>query len=305
DPVACPKGYQQDPSLIALVEGYCDSSTPPTFPKCLQSSREEAFQFANLRNFEGALNVPPHSGTVQYFFLVQDQGNNFADDMDYRLTVEWLDDPNEASRYDGGGKQPVVVTLQQATSNSFPVPPPNANVLNGTLSYGYGHLANNSTVTGTGVRGPTDYDSKISDVDRYELDLTPGGPPMDQTWELQWVVAPTPGDGGSPYELAIDLEFCDGDRPPTDGGTCTVVNRGSRGDPLTLAYTSASLASWHGLGPLQPVYDRDPNTHMVTARAYGGFCIEPRFVRGGKFFLNVSALDRNTYLPTSGYTIRT
>jgi len=305
DPTACPKGYQGDPSMVALVEGYCDSSTPPTFPKCLQSSREEAFQFPNLRNFEGALNVPPHSSTVSYFFLVQDQGNNFADDKDLRLTVDWLDDPDEASRYVGGVKQTTVLPLAQDTANSFPVPPPNATVLSGTLSYGFGRLLNNSTVTGSGVRGPTDYDSIVSDVDRYELDLTPGSQPQDQTWELQWVVAPTPGNGGTPYELSIALEFCDGDRPPTDGGTCTIVNQGSRGDPLVLAYTSASLASWHGLGPLQPVYDRDPNTHVVTGRAYGGFCIEPRFVRGGKFFMNVGAVDRNSYLPRSSYTIRT
>ena len=301
DPVACPKGYEGDPQFVALVEGYCDSSTPPTFPKCLQSSREEAFQFANLRNFEGAINVPPHNSTAQYFFLVQDQGNDFADDKDYRLTVDWRDDPDEASRYVGGVKQTTVVgLLQQDTTNSFPVPPGNANVLSGTLSYGYGKLLNNSTVTGTGVRGPTDYDSIVSDVDRYELDLTPGPAPVDQTWELQWVVA----DAGTAYELAIQLQFCDGDNPPTDGGTCTVVAQGSKGDPLVLAYTSASLASWHGLGPLQPIYDRDP-THVVTARPYGGFCIEPRFVRGGKFFLNVGAVDRNSYLPPARYTIRT
>jgi hypothetical protein len=43
----------------------------------------------------------------------------------------------------------------------------------------------------------------------------------------------------------------------------------------------------------------------VLARAYGCFCFEPRFVAGGKFFVNVSAVDRNTYVPAAPYEIWT
>jgi hypothetical protein len=48
------------------------------------------------------------------------------------------------------------------------------------------------------------------------------------------------------------------------------------------------------------VYDRGtPPDQTVLARAYGCFCFERRFVHGGKFFVNVSAVDRNTYVPAA------
>ncbi len=36
---------------------------------------------------------------MDYFFLFEDEGNNWADDTDYTIFVEWLDEPDAA----GGG----------------------------------------------------------------------------------------------------------------------------------------------------------------------------------------------------------
>lgn len=287
DPTVCPQGYGSNQQLQALVQGFCQSNPP----QCLQSSRDESFFFPNLRNFEGMLTVPPQAG-IRYYVLVQDQGNNWADDMDYQLDVEWLADDAETARYDGGVKQPQVVDIYNDVSGStYPVPPPAATRLAGRLAYGFGNLVQNDPNRGTGVRGASDYDSALV-VDRYQLNFTgAGGPPMDRSWELQWSV-----DGGGspgPYDLLLDLQFCDPTVP--DGGSCVLVSRTNRNNPLSLAYTPAALNSWHNQGPRQPIYDRAADG-TVTARAYGCFCFEPRFVQGGKFYVNVSAVDRNNYI---------
>jgi hypothetical protein len=300
DPTICPKGYEpfNDPWARLSVEGFCQGSNPPL---CLQSSRDESVNFANLKNFEGALLIPPHGSTLRYFVVVRDAQDNWADDKDYQLFVEWLSASEEASFYFGGStKQTKVLSLfsDVPTSASFPVPPGGATQMNGLLSYGYGRWNLNQVQNGQGVRAEQDYDSIISDTDRYELDFPGGLPaPLDRTWELQWRVAAQAG-GASSYDLSLELQFCDGNSPDAGSG-CVVVDRSSRGNKLVLSYTPAAIAAWHNPGgPYQAAYDRAAD-QTVTARAYGCFCFEPRFVRGGKFFVNVSAVDRNTYVPAS------
>jgi hypothetical protein len=298
----CPKGYEpyNDPWARLSVETFCQLSTPPL---CLQSAREESVNFANLKNFEGALLVPPHGSTLRYFLVVRDAQDNWADDKDYQLYVEWLNAPDEASFYSGGVKQTKVLALSAdgPPPASFPTPPPGSTQMSGTLSYGYGRWNLNQVQNGQGVRAEQDYDSIISDTDRYELDF-PGSlttSPVDLTWELQWQVAPQSG-GASSYDLSLQLQFCDGNSPDAGAG-CVVVDRSSSGAKLALSYTPAAIAAWHNpSGPYQPAYDRaTPPSQTVTARAYGCFCFEPRFVRGGKFFVNVGAVDRNTYTPAA------
>jgi len=304
DNSVCPKGYEMfnNPWAQLMVEGFCQG-TPSL---CLRSAREESVNFANLKNFEGVLNVPPHGSTMRFFIVVRDQQDNWADDKDYQLSVDWLSDNDESSFYVGGVKQPKVYTLAQDTTGGFPVPPPSATYLKGTLSYGYGRWSLNQVQNGQGVRAEQDYDGIISDTDRYELDF-PGGltPPLDRSWELKWRVG-AQGSGAGSYDLALELQFCDGYAP--DGGTsCVVVDRSSRGSKLVLSYNPASIAAWHNpSGPYQRAYDRGtPPDQTVLARAYGCFCFEPRFVAGGKFFVNVSAVDRNTYVPAAPYEIWT
>lgn len=294
DLTVCPRGDEGDPGLIALVNKFCDQSL------CLRSERDESLVFPNLKNFEGTLPIPPHAGTMVLVAYVGDDQNDWADDSDYTLQLQWKSDPDEASRYSGGVEQVTVLpmTVDVPTSASFPAPPAGATTLSGTLSHGYGRLYNFIPANGDGVRGPEDYDAVPSDVDRYEIDLPPQDPaagPLDRTWELQWKVDHT-ADGGYAHDLGLDIMFCDGDM--LDGGSCTPVGSAPY-QPQTLVYTGDSLASWHNAsgGALQPVYDRavTPASETVTARAYGCYCFEPRYTKGGKLFVNVTAVDRSRY----------
>ena len=84
---------------------------------------------------------------------------------------------------------------------------------------------------------------------------------------------------------------------------------GSGGD-LVLAYHSDPYSSWYNVQTAQslrqPLYDLDPGgaSTTITARAYGCYCFEPRFVKGGKFFLTVGAVDRDSY-QSANYSVRT
>ncbi|MBN1203923.1 MAG: cell-cell cohesion protein MtsF [Myxococcaceae bacterium] len=305
DAAACPKGYSEVPSADLLVAAYCNTSVPE--PLCIHASREEEPQnFPDLRNFEGALPVPPHAGNLRYYFVVQDDGNNWADDKDYTLQVSWLSDTDEQDRTE----PPSAVPLANDSSGaSFPAPPAGATVLNGELNFGFGRLQPDDRAEGKGVRGPGDYDAVPTDVDSYILSLPTGLPePLDKTWELQWEVQHLP-DGGMPHGLAMDLTFCDADRPDA-GALCTPVRTGSRGAPLTLAFREEPLRAWHSpsgsLSGLQPLYAKEVSAGSTTftVQPYACSCLEPRFVRGGTVRVDVTASERYSYERVS-YTVRT
>ena len=310
DVTACPKGYGEVPSAQTLVEAYCNTSTPE--PLCLYATREEEpVNFPNLRNFEGTFPVPPHTGTVRYSFVVQDDGNNWADDKDYTLEVSWQDDADDAARYASGAEQPTTLALaNDSTGSTFPAPPAAATAMNGQLNHGFGRLPVEDRVLGKGVRGPGDYDAVPSDVDSYVLTLPSGLPdPQDRTWELQWSVQNLP-DGGLPHGLALDLTFCDGTRPGDGGSPCTPVNTGSRGGALTLAYRPDPLRAWYSptgsLSGLQPLYSKQESagSTVFTVLPYACSCLEPRFIKGGTVRVDVSATERTSYERVN-YQVRT
>ncbi|WP_224370263.1 cell-cell cohesion protein MtsF [Hyalangium versicolor] len=298
DVTACPKGYSEVPSAKGLVEAYCNNSQPE--PLCLQASREEAPEnFPNLRNFEGTIPVPAHTSAVTYYFLVQDESTDWADDRNYSLQVSWQADSDTES------SGPVQLA-DDSSSTTFPAPPSGAVVLSGQLNYGFGRLQADDRTKGRGVRGPTDYDAVPSDVDSVTLELPPpGAEPLDRTWELQWTVQNL-ADGGLPHGLALDLTFCDGSR--SDGG-CTPVNTGSRGGALTLAYRPDPLRAWHSpsgaLTGLQPLYSKQVSggATTFTVLPYACGCLEPRFIKGGSLRMDVSAVERDSY-DRVNYTVR-
>lgn len=308
---ACPKGYGENRFGQPLVEGFCtDKPSVRQPPLCLYSARDEGAQgFTGLSNFQGAVPVAPHTSGVTYYFLVEDNGNDWADDRDYRLTVGWETDSDDKARYQGGTvEQPSAAVLNPDTVNSFPAPPAGPSFeAKGTLTYGYGRLQGTARTTGFGVRGPDDYDAVPSDMDTYEFQLPPAETPADKTWEVQWVVEHLP-DGGTPANLALDVTFCDGDN--LDGGVCTPVSTGSAGAPLTLAYRPDPLRAWHSqtatLSGLQPLYSQSvgSTSTTVTLQPYACACLEPRFIRGGKMKVAVSAAERTDYAPVQ-YTLRT
>jgi hypothetical protein len=296
DKTVCPTSFGNDAFMQGLHTEQCQNFDPP---RCLWGLREEHLRFQNLRNFEGALPVYPGQAT-RYYLVFQDEATDYADDLPYTLTVEWRADPDEASRFSSGQERTTVRPIAEDSAlASYPVPPAgSAYEFSGAISYGYGYYYRHNPNNGDGVRSPTDYDAIVSDTDRYELtfpSFDPDAGYLDRGWELQWQLDHV--NGAAPHDLAIDLEFC------TSPTNCTVRR--------TIAYTGSNRASWHNVGepppePLQPVYDRQvtASSTTVTARAYGCFCFEPRFVAAGKFYMRVVGTDRESYAPTQ-YRVRT
>ncbi|MBZ4414966.1 hypothetical protein [Myxococcus sp. RHSTA-1-4] len=313
DASACPRDFVENQPAKTLAEGYCTRTDLPA-PMCLHSYREEVVEnprFTALSNFHGVIPLPPHTTAVQYYFLVQDDGSNWADDRDYRLEVSWEEeDLDERNRQSTGSEQPVPRTLQ--ASPSFPAPPygdTNFSVT-GQLSHGHGRLRsdNDDRTTGMGVRGPWDYDAVPSDIDSYQFQLPPATAPEDKAWLVQWEVDKL-ADGGTPHGISLAFTFCEGD--VTDGGTCTPVTTGSRSLPLTMGYRSDSLRAWHtpsgaSFSSLQPLYTREerPGSTVVTVAPYACGCLERRFIRGGTMRVDVSAESRTDYERVN-YTLRT
>ncbi|MFP2904451.1 hypothetical protein ACLESD_05225 [Pyxidicoccus sp. 3LFB2] len=311
DVTACPKGFGEAPDARQLVEGYCTRTDLPT-PMCTHSYREEVTanaRFTNLSNFRGSLPVPAHGSTVLYYFFVQDDGTNWADDRDYRLEVAWeAEDADEVSRNSTGTEVPVARNL--ASTTAFPVPPDTAEFsVSGQLSHGFGRLrAGNDRTNGLGVRGPFDYDAVPSDVDSYQFQLPSVSAPEDRAWLVQWEVQKL-ADGGTPHGISLDLTFCDGDAPDAGNG-CARVTSGTRG-PLSLGYRSDALRAWHtpsnaGTSSLQPQYllEERPNSTVVTLAPYACGCLERRFIRGGTMRVDVAAAERLDYERVN-YTLRT
>lgn len=288
DANTCPRREDADNNMLGTVAAYCNQDVP----RCMWAGRQEDVKFGSLRNFEGAIPVPAHTGTVRYYILMEDSENDWADDVEYTLDVQWRTDADESMRWSGSTEQTLSSTISvDGAASGFPVPMSASNDLTGTLSYGSGYWRNNDPLHGEGVRAHDDYDAISSDGDRYELVFPAGlNAPLDQTWELQWEIEKD-GSGNAPYDIALDVEFCDG---PSGGGGCNSVSR-------TLGYTGGDLGSWHSAGmqgiTFQPVYQLQDMTDkvQVTALAWGCFCIEPRFVQGGHFYVKVVAVDRNGY----------
>src|SRR6185503_13758456 len=71
---------------------------------------------------------------------------------------------------------------------------------------------------------------------------------------------------------------------------------------VVLAYQSGRIQPWYGqsISDRQVLYDRVKTaaTTTVTAAPVGCFCLEPRAVAGGKYFVKVGGVDRDDYAPT-------
>ena len=307
DAAVCPRNYGASNDAAgtrALVEGFCRLSDPP---RCLQAQRQETEQLREFTNMEGLIPVPPHGGNLRYYFLVEDEGNDFADDLDSTLEVRWLADPDDAARFSGGAEQPRSTALTEAAPSDFPKPPAGATVLQGQLRAGYGRLVHLDPLSGQGVRGVSDYDAVATDEDTFHVALpAPTGTEADhKAWMLEWSV--DRHDGGVQHDLALALEFCDGTQA-VDGGTCKPVRTNSRGGDLILIDPRrGDINAWHGSqGGRQALYDRvsTSTADTTTARPYGCFCLEPRFLQGGTLKVTVFAADRQGYAPVD-YRVRT
>ncbi|MBL8949176.1 MAG: hypothetical protein JNK82_00265, partial [Myxococcaceae bacterium] len=285
DPVACPKGYvNNDTILQGLVAQVCDSSTDAGFGQCLWAERNqtEVTNFANLRNMQASIPVAPHGGNQRFYIVVGDEGNNWADDVEWTLFVRSDDDPDEA-RFAGG-----------------PVAGSANGQLSGVLTHGYGRtleydlgLCAERPDTCRGVRSPNDYDAVPTDTDPFLVDLPAT---MDETWGLSWDIFKV--DGGTlPGELLIGLGF-----GAADGGASRNVSTG---------YVSSNFSPWYSDVLTDRVFGWE-RTDMgsfvrVTARPNQCLCFQGAFPR---VTMTMSLVDRNDYAPlryqlnnsTSGWT---
>ncbi len=286
----CPKGYEGSAAAQSLVEGLCTKLDPPW---CTWAERNEDSLFKNLKNMVGAIPVTAHAGVARYYFFVQDDGNDYADDVEYTINFAYEADPDDTARAALPYQTQSTVISQNA---SFPVPAAPGEVT-GTLSFGYGRVIDNQIDRGEGIRAGNDYDAVPNDFDRFEMTFAGVPAPMDRTWALQWDIFP--GDGGSPPGmLALEVGFCTG--PTAADGGCSSVER-------VLAYSGDTTGPWYS----NVQSDRGHQWKLataagvttITAEPLGCFCIEPRFMSTGHFTFKVGAVDRVSNEPIN-YRVR-
>jgi hypothetical protein len=80
-----------------IATNLCQAPTP----QCLQSARYESpdhgltFDLATSATSSRSSRCR-RTRAVDYFFLFEDEGTNWADDTDYTIFVEWLNEPDPA-----------------------------------------------------------------------------------------------------------------------------------------------------------------------------------------------------------------
>jgi hypothetical protein len=272
-------------------------------PQCLQSARYENHdtppKFLDLSNFEGVLQVPPHAANQDYFLLFEDEGTNWADDTDYAIFLEWLNEPD--------GAEAVPDPQRPATM---------AAGAGSTRSPG-SELRHRATDTSLGIAPITDvkdYDGRGDDVDTFAV-AVPVGVVADARLFFQWRI-PSATLTGAPYDLGIRLGFC----VPDGGVDCATVQTRTQtgGSQLGLIYTDEDVTSWWNFNPqvtpLEKAYDRTysgtmPTGNVLTVlRDYACGCLEQRLVPvsgTAKMFISVFPINRQTWVTNIPYTVET
>jgi hypothetical protein len=284
DATACPRSYTDPVSLPGqLAQSVCKLADPP---QCLYSERDEEPLFGDLKNFVGAIPIPANTAT-QVFVQFRDQGRGavkYADDKDWTIDLQWNDDADEASRVGG----PTVVNLGTSSSSST-----------GVLSFGYGRILDPFDInTGTGIRGPEDYDAVETDKDLYQFNF--GGATGDQNWALSWDLTDLDG-GAPPGDLALEVSFCGA------GGTAGTLCTNQQ--DIIFGYSANILAPWYsastGLSSSTMLFTRtdDGTKTSITVRPVACQCFSASRVAAGKFFINVAAVNRLANDPIN-YTLR-
>ena len=289
-----------------IATNLCQAPTP----QCLQSARYESPDagsnpnLVNLGNFEAMLQVPPHAGSVDYFFLFEDEGTNWADDTDYTIFVEWLSEPDSA--------EAVPDPQRPATMGSGPAATALGGLSMGYLSYGIGAIDTSLGISP--ITDVKDYDGRGDDVDTYAVDV-PVGAVADARLFFQWRI-PSATLTGAPYDLGIRLGFC----VPDGGVDCASIQTRTQtgGSQLGLIYETDPVASWWNFNPqqtpLEPAYDRTyagsmPTGNVLTVlRDYACGCLEQRLVPASgtaKMFISVFPINRQTWDTSIPYTVET
>lgn len=284
-----------------IATNLCQSPTP----QCMQSARYENHDptplFPNLANFEAVLQVPPNAANTEYFFKFEDEGNNWADDTDYTIQVDWLPEPDGAEAVPDP-QRPATMAAGRASTP-----------LSGYLSYGIG-----ATDTSLGIAPITDakdYDGRGDDVDTFAV-AVPASVATEAQLFFQWRI-PSASVNQLPYDLGIRLGFC----VPDGGVACSRVQTRTQsgGSQLGLIYDTGSVASWWNTArppatPLESAYDRSyagtpPTGQVLTVfRDYACGCLESRLIApggGATMFVSVFPINRQTWVTNIPYTVET
>jgi hypothetical protein len=279
-------------------------------PQCLQSTRYENYdtppKFLDLANFEAVLQVPPTPGNTDYIFKFEDDGNNWADDTNYTINIQWIGEPDSAEAVPDPQRGPVAMGAGvAATALGGPSV--------GYLSYGIG-----ATDTSLGIAPITDvkdYDGRGDDVDTYVVDV-PVGSMIDSRLFFQWRIPAATMTTTPPYDLGIRLGFC----VPDGGVDCASIQTRTQtgGSQLGLIYVTNPVTSWWNFSPqatpLEPAYDRSysgsaPTGNVLTVlRDYACGCLESRLVPASgtaRMFVSVFPTNRTSWVTNIPYTVET
>jgi hypothetical protein len=277
---ACPRADDLILSTSMLIDALCNGTNPP---QCLVAQRsEEVPRLANLRNLVGAIPVTANQAT-EFLVLFRDEGlgaSKYADDRDWTLELEWLDDADEALRLGG----PTVVTLGGTTQ-----------VASGELTWGYGKVLDvDSYFRSTdAVRGLYDYDAFDTDKDLLQFNL--GGAMGEPALELSWELLHPDGGTAPPGELALELTFC-GAGGAADGGLCGGQQTrifGYNGGSLTPWYLPQSASN----GRMLFTRTSSAASTTVTVAPVSCACLSTDRAAAGVYFANVAAVHRTSNAP--------
>ncbi len=269
----CPRGVDSDPML---VDALCMASDPP---QCLYSQRnEEIPRIPMIRNLVGA--IPVVQGQASEFLVMfRDEGvgaSKYADDRDWTLDLDWVDDPDEAARLAG----PTMIGLSGTTS-----------VAVGELTYGYGKVFEPARwfLQSGGLRGLGDYDAFDTDKDLFQFNF--GGAMGDQAWEISWELLHAADGGTRPAgDIALEFTFC-GTGPVPPGGLCA----GSQ--TRIFGYNDASLTPWYlpqsaSNGTMLFSKTSTPTSTTIRALPVACTCFSAARTLSGTYFANIAAIDR-------------
>lgn len=269
---ACFRGVDSDPML---VDALCNASDPP---QCLYAQRnEEVPRIPNLRNLVGA--VPVFAGQqTDFLIMIRDEGvgaDKYADDKDWTLEVDWLDDGDEASRLGG----PTMMTVGGTTS-----------VATGELTFGYGKVFDPDEwfMRSGGLRGIGDYDAYDTDKDLFQFNL--GGATGDQAWEISWELLHADGGTRPAGDIALEFTFC-GSGPVPDGGLC------GASQTRIFGFNDSSLTPWYlpqsaSNGTMLFSRSSTMTSTTITALPIGCSCLSAARAAGGVYYANIAAIDR-------------
>jgi len=321
DPISCS-------DHCAGLQSWIDDGCSRAVPQCIQSYRLQDPEHDGLNNFVGVIPVPAHSGSVSYSVLVEDQGNDGADDRVYTLQLAYLseDSDDATSTHDTGDKAATV----SPGGGSYAADPGNAGAAQAYFGSGHGVSARNQATNDADpipiydliTTDPNDTTSTVvfdydatNDTNFFKMSLPQPAPPalpdggpvllgdggeavLPLAWSSAWTIPPAPGQDATarPYDLQMTYFFCD----PSKNPGCSTSGTWSY---ISTAYTDAAITpGW--VSSDQPAFDFNTGSGRFITRANECFCVEPRFVKGGVMYLAVTGINRTTYADAP-YTVNT